>query len=63
MANFSSEGWTGSESAHYGSKTGRLKQALALETEPNVREWLHRYLRVLEHSVERARMEEERKNH
>jgi hypothetical protein len=62
IANFSSEGWMGLESAHYGSKTGRLKQALASETEPIVREWLHRYIRALEHSVERARMEEERES-
>ena len=62
MANFSSEGWMGPESAHYRSKIGRLKQALASEPEPSVREWLLRYIRALEHSVERAKMEEERES-
>ena len=32
------EGWTGPESAHYRSKIDRLKQALASEAEPTVRE-------------------------
>lgn len=60
MANFSSEGWMGPASGHYSLKIGRFKRALESETEPNVREWLHRYIRVLEHSLERAEMEEER---
>ena len=60
MANFSSEGWMGPESEHYGEKIIRLDQALVYEPEPNVREWLQLYIRSLKHSVERAKMKEER---
>lgn len=62
IANFSSEGWAGSESEHYRAKISRLKRALESEAEPKVREWLHRYIRSLERSVESARNEEERED-
>jgi len=60
IANFSSEGWSGSESAHYHDKKQRLMEFLKDETNENVKRWLNNYIEILEKEIERAKIEEER---
>jgi hypothetical protein len=62
IANYSTEGWTGPQSEHHTSRKEQLERLLEGETEPRVREWLHRYIGYLRKSVEGARMEEERQD-
>ncbi len=62
IANFSSGGWMGPESEHYKSEKEALESLLATERQPQVREWLSRYVGLLEKSVEQARIEEERED-
>ena len=44
IANYSTEGWMGPESEHYGSKKEELERLLGAEPELRVREWLNRYV-------------------
>ena len=60
IGNFSTEGWVGSESDQYRAKKERLEQLLEAETQPRVREWLERYIGLLQKSVDQARIGEER---
>ncbi len=62
MANYSSEGWWGSESSHYAGKMDALERLLESEPEPRVREWLNFYIGSLRRSIERARTQEERED-
>ncbi|MBZ2184511.1 MAG: ATP-binding protein [Bryobacter sp.] len=59
-ANFDTEGWSGPESSHYEGKRSAMGRLLDTETEPNVRNWLTKYIELLERRVERARVDEER---
>jgi hypothetical protein len=60
MANYSSEGWMGSESEHQRGKKKALERLLDVEPEPRVREWLNLYIGSLRRSIDRAHMREER---
>lgn len=62
IANFSSGGWMGSESEHYRSEKEALESLLEAEGQPQVREWVRRYVGLLRKSVEQARIEEERED-
>ena len=59
-ANFSSEGWVGSESQHFAAKRSWLLSLRSIETHPNVLTWLDEYLAEVERWIEHARQEEER---
>jgi hypothetical protein len=59
-ANYSTEGWTGSESLHYEGKKMTLLQFKKAETNDNVKQWLDEYISILEMGIKRARIEEER---
>jgi len=59
-ANYSTEGWTGSESLHYEGKKMTLLQFKKAETNDNVKQWLDEYISILEMDIKRARIEEER---
>jgi hypothetical protein len=61
-ANFSTEGWMGSESTHHRFKKENLQDYLERESEPRVREWLHQYIAYLQRSIDRARIQEERED-
>lgn len=62
LSNWSSEGWLGPASSHYGSKKEVLERLLETESEPRVREWLHLYIRRLRLRIETARRQEERED-
>lgn len=58
-ADYSSEAWTGPESAHYGQRRDELLQFRQHETNPNVLKWVEEYLHDLNTSIERAKAQEE----
>jgi hypothetical protein len=58
-ANYSSEMWTGPESAHYRQRRDELLQFKQHETNPNVIRWIEEYLHDLDTSIERAKAQEE----
>jgi hypothetical protein len=60
MANFSTEGWSGPESLHHQNKKQKLLEFQKGEENANVKRWLDEYIEALEHSIERAKMREER---
>jgi hypothetical protein len=62
IANFSSEGWTGNESAHLQRKIESLLETIKDEANSNVRNWVERYVDSLKRRLEHAKVEEERDN-
>jgi hypothetical protein len=52
-ANYSSGGWSGPASEHFGRKLAAINAHLAVETNDNVRMWLDEHRERLERSVER----------
>jgi len=60
MANFSTEGWKGPESSHLEGKKQWLMEFKAGERNKNVRRWIDEYLAVLDESIQRAQIAEER---
>jgi hypothetical protein len=60
-ANYSTELWRGSMSNHYSGKREYLLEFKREETDENVVRWIDEYIERLEGSIERARMEEERR--
>lgn len=61
-ANFSSEGWWGSESSHYANKKQQLLAFKSDETDPNVKRWIDEYVALLDKEIEDARIREEREH-
>lgn len=60
MANFSTEGWSGSESLHYQTKKQHLLDFKKDENNENVKRWINEYVSSLDRYIERAKIEEER---
>jgi hypothetical protein len=60
-ANFSSEGWSGPASSHYQEKKDWLLAFKNDENNENVKRWIDEYVLVLNHEIEQARVEEERR--
>ena len=60
IANFSTEGWTGSASAHYQKKKEFLLKFKKKETNQNVIDWINEYVSILDEEIERAKIGEER---
>lgn len=60
-ANFFMESWCGSLSVHYEQKKLQLHNYRKDETNLNVINWIDKYIKSLEHNIERARIEEERR--
>jgi hypothetical protein len=61
-ANFSTEGWTGSESLHLQNKRQRLLDFREGEGNENVRLWIDEYASELARRIERAKVVEERED-
>jgi len=61
-ANFSTEGWTGSESVHLQNKREQLLHFRRSEEDRNVRQWVDEYVSELEQRIARAKIEEERED-
>jgi hypothetical protein len=59
-ANFATESWSGSASAHYDARKRSLEALREEETEPNVRRWLDEAIDSLARRVEQERIREER---
>jgi hypothetical protein len=62
IGNFSSEGWTGPESAQYQLKKERLLAFRREESHANVKRWIDEYVEVLDRQIARAKSEEERRH-
>jgi hypothetical protein len=62
MSNFSSEGWWGPTSVHLQNKVQALLDFGEEEENENVRRWINEYVSYLEQDIERARIEEERRD-
>ncbi len=62
MANFSTEGWTGPRSLHYQGKKQRLLDFKKGEDNESVKGWIDEYVSSLDQQIERARIEEERRD-
>jgi hypothetical protein len=62
MSNFSSEGWRGPTSLHLQNKVQDLLDFGEEEENENVRRWINEYVSYLEQDIERARIEEERRD-
>jgi len=60
MANFSSEGWSGPESAHLEAKKRKLLEFKKDETDPNVRRWIDEYVARIDRRIQQAKIQEER---
>lgn len=61
-ANFSTEGWCGSESLHYQTKKQHLLDFKKNEDNENVKRWIDEYVSLLDQYIEQAKIEEERDN-
>ena len=61
-ANFSTEGWSGSESQHYEAKKGGLVDFRREETNRNVQKWIDEYVHILDSQIQQAKLEEEREH-
>ena len=61
-ANFSTEGWWGSESLHYQTKKQHLLDFKKNEDNENVKRWIDEYVSLLDRYIEQAKIEEERDN-
>ena len=59
-ANFSSEGWIGSESLHYQNKKQWLLEFAEGEEDKNIRLWIDEYVDGLDRRIEQAKIDEER---
>jgi hypothetical protein len=59
-ANFDTEGWSGSESTHQEGKRLALETILAAESEPNVRDFITKYIVLLNERIRQAKVAEER---
>lgn len=62
MANFSTEGWSGSASLHYQARKQELLEFRRNEDNPNVRRWIDEYVASLDRQIEREKIEEERED-
>ena len=60
LRNFSTEGWSGSESEHYRKKKEWILQIKEKTPEPNVLKWIDEYIEVLDHDIQRSLDSEER---
>ena len=60
MANFSTEGWMGSESAHHQRKRDRLLGFAREDPDERVKRWLDEYVSYLDKQIKRAAIREER---
>ncbi|MBI2854573.1 MAG: hypothetical protein HYX87_06605 [Chloroflexi bacterium] len=60
MANFSTEGWSGSESEHYRRKRDQLLDFVRDETEERVKHWIDEYVSGLNEQINVAVIREER---
>jgi hypothetical protein len=60
MANFSTEGWSGSASGHYQTKKQWLLDFKKEETDANVRLWIDEYVEDLQKMIDAAKVREER---
>jgi hypothetical protein len=62
MANFSTGGWSGLESAHHERRKQELLEYKDEETDEQVRSWIDDYVSEIDHRIEQARIEEERES-
>lgn len=62
IANFSTEGWTGPESAHLERKKEMLVEYVKRETDESVKAWIDGYVISLERRIEQSKVEEERED-
>jgi hypothetical protein len=60
MANFSSDGWSGSASEYYAGKKAWLIGIREKEKDRNVLRWIDEYIATLDKDIERAKIDEER---
>jgi hypothetical protein len=60
MANFSSDGWSGSASDHYAGKKAWLHSIRENEKDKNVLRWIDEYVDALDKDIKRAKIDEER---
>jgi hypothetical protein len=63
MANFSTEGWSGSAAQHLQNKKQMLLEFRKVETEENVIRWLDDYVASIDNDIDRARIREEREGY
>ncbi|MEO5928252.1 MAG: hypothetical protein ABIO72_06000 [Patescibacteria group bacterium] len=59
-ANFSTEGYSGPASMHYEARKKELLDFDKGETDRNVKEWIHEYVKYLDERIESERLDEER---
>jgi hypothetical protein len=59
-ANFFSGSWSGKESNHYQSKLDDIKKKKETETNPKVIFWINEYIKELQESIEKSKIDEER---
>lgn len=60
LSNFHTGGWSGRESQHYKERAEAARKWKDAEKDARVRRWLDAYLESLEHSIEEAKLREER---
>lgn len=61
IANFSTEGWTGSASLHLQNKKEELLDFRKTEDNENVKLWIDEFVSILDRDIERERIVEERR--
>ncbi|HUS49109.1 MAG TPA: hypothetical protein VMZ91_03035, partial [Candidatus Paceibacterota bacterium] len=61
IANFYSEGWSGKGSLHYQNRKQEVINYKKEEENTNVRNWIDEYVAALDESIEREKLEEERR--
>lgn len=59
-ANYSTDGWSGSEVKHLQSKKNELIEKMKNERNSNIQLWINEYKKYLDKDIERAKMFEER---
>ncbi|PJB09602.1 MAG: hypothetical protein CO120_09235, partial [Gammaproteobacteria bacterium CG_4_9_14_3_um_filter_38_9] len=59
-ANYNTEGWSGSISAHYVNKLKHLEEYISVEKNRNIKKWLEKEISTLKSLIEEARIREER---
>ena len=62
VANFSTEGWMGNASEHYQQKKEKLIEFRQSEDNENVKTWIDEFVRILDNSIERMKVIEERED-
>jgi hypothetical protein len=60
-ANYLTESYAGSSSAHYSRKKEDLLRFKSEETDGKVIRWVNEYVRILDEHIDRSKMEEERR--